>query len=155
MTELTKTPKNFLFICTGNSCRSVMAEKLLLKLAADKKLPWQARSCGIATETYFKVPPSVVKVLAASGVTGFDHKAQMVSRDLLGWTDLALAMCEEHVAEVVDRFPEFTRKVHLFRGYLGLPRPNIEDPIGAPEEVYTECLRQIREALEALINKHG
>lgn len=132
-----------------------MAEKLLTKLSLDRQLPWQSRSCGIATETYFKVPAPVVKVLATQGVAGFEHKAQLVSRELLGWADLALAMCEEHVDEVVDRFPEFTRKVHLLRGYVELPRPNIEDPIGAPDEVYTECLKQIREALEALIKKHG
>ncbi len=150
-----KTPAKALFICTGNTCRSLMAEKLLEKLSADAKKPWAARSCGIAAERFFTVPAPVMKVLASHGVPEFEHVAQLVGRDLLGWADVALALTEEHRDAILDLYPEFTDKVHVLRQHVGLPDPNIEDPIGQKEEVYEACCAKIRESIEALIKKRS
>ncbi len=140
-----------LFICTGNTCRSVMAEFMVKKLAQEKGLDWEAGSCGLAAERYFQIPPGVRKALKAVGVEAVSHVPQLATRELLAWADLALAMTQGHREALAGEFPEFERKLHVLRAYAGLPDPDIEDPIGQPDPVYAACRDRIREALEALI----
>ncbi|MBI5622789.1 MAG: threonylcarbamoyl-AMP synthase [Elusimicrobia bacterium] len=145
--------RNVLFICTGNSCRSVIGEKLLEHLAARLKPGFASRSCGVAAERFFQVPEQVYAVLAPLGIPRFEHIPQLVTRELLVWADFAFAMTDEHMEEVLDRYPEFTGKVHVLGRYADLPQPNIEDPIGQPEAVYAACRDRIREAIEAFLRK--
>jgi len=148
-----KTPKKFLFVCTGNICRSLMAEKLLQKMASAKGLDWQARSCGVAAQGYYVVPAEIRDILKRAGVPDFEHKAQLVSRDLLRWADLVLTMTEDHREIVVDMHPEFRFKIHVLRSYVGLSKPDVEDPMGLDMEDYERCAAVIQEALEGLLAK--
>lgn len=151
---MTTSPRKVLFICTGNTCRSVMAEFLLHKLSRDKGLGWEARSCGVAAERYFQVPQGVRSALKAEGIEGVEHTAQLVTRELLSWSDLALAMTPEHRAEVLDRFPEFRAKVHVLKPYAGIEGPEgVADPIGQPDKIYAACCGEIRKALDAVIER--
>ncbi|MBI5623500.1 MAG: threonylcarbamoyl-AMP synthase [Elusimicrobia bacterium] len=145
--------RNILFVCTGNSCRSVMGEKLLEKLASGLEPGFSARSCGVAAERYFEVPAPVYAVLEPLGIPRFDHVPQLVTRELLAWADFAFAMTDEHLEEVLDRYPEFTGKVHVLGRYVDLAHPSIEDPIGQSEAVYAACRDKLREAIEAFLHK--
>ena len=145
-----KTPKKFLFICTGNICRSFMAERLLQKMSADMKLGWEAKSCGVAAEGYFKVPSSVDAALAERGIEKAEHKPQLASRELLAWCDVALTMTREHFEMVRDQFPEFTSKLHILRQYAGLKDADIGDPMGQPPLAFKACRDKIEEALKVL-----
>lgn len=146
--------KNVLFICTGNACRSVMAERLLAKFSQERGLGLSVRSCGIAAEHYFSVPPGAQRALKARGVPDFKHTPTLLSRELLAWADVALGMAEEHIDEAVERFPEHTAKVQLFVPYTGLAAaPNVEDPIGQADEIFVECCSRIEAALKALVVK--
>lgn len=143
-----------LFICTGNTCRSVMGQFLSEKMGRDLGIPVEAKSCGVAAERYFKVPPGVHKALAGHGVTTFEHVAQLVSRDLLTWCDAALCLTRAHRDEVLDRFPEFRKKVFVLKEYAGAPgSPDVEDPIGQSDQVYSACCAEIKQALDALLRK--
>ena len=152
--NLETSPKKLLFICTGNTCRSVMAEFLINKISAERGLGLTAKSCGIAAERYFAIPPGVKAALKTEGITKVEHVAQLIGRELLGWADLALTMTRAQREVVTDLFPEFGPKVHVLRQYAGLPNLDIDDPIGSPDPVYAAARDTIREALEALIQKH-
>lgn len=141
---------NILFICTGNVCRSLMAEILMNRLCSRARLNIDARSCGIAAERYFQPPQEVWRTLSALAIEPREHQARLVTRELLEWADLALAMTRLHRETVLDLYPEFTRKVHVLRRYAGLPDPDISDPIGQPLPFYESCRDRIIEALEAL-----
>lgn len=146
--------KNILFICTGNACRSVMAERLLAKFSEERGLGLSVRSCGIAAERGFAVPAGALRALKARGVESFTHTPQLVNRELLAWADVALGMAEEHVDQTLERFPEFTQKTHLFVPYTGLAAAaNVEDPIGQADEIFTDCCAKIEAALKALVVK--
>lgn len=148
-------PKRFLFICTGNSCRSVMAEKLFKKLVADRGLGWEALSCGVAATRALGVPTGVKKALAAQDVQIAAHMSRMISANLLEWADLPLAMSAEHVEAIAKNFPQYKDKVKVLRAHLDLPDPDIKDPIGQPDDAYARCCAVIREGLEALIKKYA
>ncbi len=143
-----------LTICTGNTCRSVMAQFLIKKLAIEAGLEVEVRSCGILAEGYFKVPPGVKNALKEFGVETIGHSPQVVTRDILTWADLALTMSSEHREAVLDQFPEFRKKTHIFRPYAGMPGPeDVADPIGKADAVYLECCKEIHKAVAAIVDR--
>jgi len=144
-------PRKVLFVCTGNICRSAMAEHLLRHLAKTRGLDIETRSCGVAAESYYEVPAVVRRLLAEKGVPAFEHTARLATREHLRWADTILVMTERHFDSLVDRFPEFTGKVRLFREAAGFGAVDVEDPMGEPDEVFTRCLGEIEESLEALL----
>ena len=148
-------PARALFICTGNSCRSVMAQFLFNKAARERRLPWESLSCGVAAERYFQVPDGVRKALAARGINEIEHTPQLVTRELLRWADLILPMSRAHAEYLTDQYPEFTDKIHLFLEAAGLSRADVEDPIGKADETYLRCCDLIERGVEALIQKHA
>lgn len=127
-----------------------MAERLAAKIAAQARLDWSVRSCGVAADLHYRVPEGVRKALAAEGVAEIEHRPQLVGRPLLGWADLALAMTAAQVEEVLERFPEFGGKVRLLNAEAGLGGADIADPMGRPDRVFADCCRRIRAAVEAL-----
>jgi protein-tyrosine-phosphatase len=145
------TPRRILFVCTGNICRSAMAEQLLRHLAAARGLDLETASAGIAAEPYYQVPEAAKRLLAAEGVPPFEHKARLATREVLRWADLILVMTAEHRDHVVDLYPEFTSRTRLFREAAGFGEQDVEDPMSRPDEVFARCLAVIRESLEALL----
>ncbi|MDD5656403.1 MAG: L-threonylcarbamoyladenylate synthase [Elusimicrobia bacterium] len=142
-------PTKYLFVCTGNTCRSVMAQFLLRKLARERGLEASARSAGVAAERHFQVPPGVRSALAAEGIRELEHVPQLVGRDLLEWADQVLVMEKLHRELILDRFPEFGGKVRT------LAAGDIADPIGRPDDVYAACCREIKKNLEAFLDEHA
>lgn len=133
-----------------------MGEYLVNRMAADGKLPgWEARSCGVAAERYFPVPGGVRKALAERGITDIKHTPQLVSRELLGWADLVLAMAKGHREMMLDEYPEHTDKIRLFGEEAGWGERDVSDPIGQPVEVYIRCRDAIEDGLRSVVERHG
>jgi protein-tyrosine-phosphatase len=144
-------PRRILFVCTGNICRSAMAEHLLRHLAAKRGLDLETASAGIAAEPHYKVPEPAKRLLAAEGVPPFEHKARLATREVLRWADLILVMTGEHHDYIMDLYPEFTSRTRLFREAAGFGEQDVEDPMARPDEVFARVFAVIRETLDALI----
>lgn len=145
-----------LFICTGNTCRSVMAQFLFIDEAKRRGLSdWEGRSAGLAAERYFAIPPGVHKALAARGITPEGHIAQLVTRDLLRWADAVFPMTRQHRDALWDEYPEYRSKTTLFLEAAGLGEIDVPDPIGQPDAVYLRSRDQIEQGILALIKKHA
>lgn len=145
-----------LFVCTGNTCRSVIAERLLRKMASDKGLQgWEARSAGVAAERYFPMPEGVKKALAERGTSPEGHIPQLVGRELMGWADLVVAMTRGHREALLDQYPEFTSKTKLFSEIAGRAEADVADPIGQPDAVYRRCRDEIETGLQAFLRDHA
>ncbi|HXT00450.1 MAG TPA: low molecular weight protein arginine phosphatase [Elusimicrobiota bacterium] len=144
-------PRRILFVCTGNICRSAMAEHLLRHLAAQRGLALEAASAGIAAEPHYRVPEPAKRLLAAAGVPPFEHKARLATREVLRWADTILVMAGEHHDYVVDLYPEFTSRTRLFREAAGFGDQDVEDPMAQSDEVFARCFGVIRESLDALL----
>lgn len=92
---------NILFVCTGNTCRSFMAEYYALDKAG--KLDLTGVSFASAgTGAWNGAPPSreAAKILAEDGIDGSKHQARLLTREILAKTDLAVCMTLCHVDEV-------------------------------------------------------
>ena len=150
-------PKRILFVCTGNSCRSVMAQGLLQhrlkQLQHRLKRPVEVESAGLFA--LGGMPPSrdTLTMLQRDGIDMSSHMAQSVTQDMVRAADLILVMEWMHMEELVRRHPEAKGNVKLLKAF-GVPDgqsigdPVIVDPIGKPPEVYEACYATIRDAVE-------
>jgi protein-tyrosine phosphatase len=143
-----------LFVCTGNICRSVMAEQLFKKLSEDRGLGWSARSCGVAADPGMAVPPGVLKALDAAGAARFEHRPEALTPALVDWADLILTMTRAQLKTVQRQFPEAAEKALTLRDHAGVPGSDVADPFGEPDEAYAACRDRILEALEAMVEKN-
>lgn len=117
---------NVLFVCVGNSGRSLMAERIFRQLARGEH---EARSAG--SEPGREPHPAVVKALHEIGIDAGDHVPRKLDADLLDWADVAVSTCSEEVCPVT---PGVRRISWVFRDPKGLSiddvRP-IRDDIAA------------------------
>lgn len=147
-----------LFVCTGNSCRSPMAEYLFNHHARLRDLQgWTARSAGTAAERHFGLSSGARVALTEKGILKIDHVPQLVTRDLMAWADLVLVMAQAHREVLADRFPEHQSKTHLFLDRAGLGARDVADPIGGSDDQYRRTRDEIEAGILAVLEKeaHG
>lgn len=154
-------PERILFVCTGNSCRSVMAQGLMqqaLKQAGVENI--RVESAGVFAINGMPASRETQKLLQEIGADFSFHHSRMLTPEMVREADLILAMEQFQMEEILRRVPEVLGKVHLL-GTYGLPEmkhslnPNIPDPIGKPLEVYEVCFAEIRQAVSQVIRSLG
>ena len=146
-------PKNILFVCTGNICRSPVAQLLSERLASEAGLRWRASSAGVEAEIGKGMTPGAARTLASRGIRGSKHIARQLDVDMLAATDEVYALTRGHKAAIVSRFPEHAAKIKVLREAAGLPDADVEDPYGESDDVYESCALRIEEALTILIQR--
>ncbi len=146
--------KKILFVCTGNSCRSVMAQGLLQHMLHKKgRNDIQVLSAGVSTQGGVGPTPETVEVMQAVGIDVSGHLGQPVTPELVQRADAVFCMEDFQRDLILARLPEAEQKVHLlktFRFETLVLDPNIPDPIGRPKEMYESCLMTIRDAVERI-----
>lgn len=143
-----------MFVCTGNTCRSPMAEAALRALL-EKQRPGQFEviSSGISAASNFPAT-----MYAAEAVRMWDadlsaHRSQQLSRSMIDRADLILAMSPEHYKEIVKLAPWAVDKVFLFKSFpqAGGKGEGVFDPIGQGLDRYNETFIEIGEVLGQIL----
>lgn len=140
-----------LLVCTGNTCRSPMAEVILRdKLSRRLGSPQaaeQAAYVGSAGLSAFPGGPASVEaqaVVALRGLSLQEHQSHGVTAHSLQQADLILTMTRAHRAGILELMPEVADKVHLVSGGSA----DVSDPFGGSEAVYSACAEQIDRYLD-------
>ena len=148
-----------LFVCTGNTCRSPMAEALFNHLANKKGLgSVRAVSAGLAAIQGDKATPQAIEVMKRRGIDLSGHRARNVDASLVEEADLILTMTDRHKSILGSMYPRAASKIHVLKEYAegGAVKgelAQILDPFGQPVEEYESCARQLEDALAKLIER--
>lgn len=106
-----------LFVCTGNTCRSPMAEGILRKLAAERKLKVEVSSAGVAAVDGLPISKHAQGVLADQGIQD-EISSKRLSADLVEWADIILTLTGAHRRYVIQSFPEAVEKTYILKEYV-------------------------------------
>lgn len=146
-------PRRLLFVCTGNICRSPMAQFLAERLAREAGLAVRAESAGVAAEVDWGMEPGAVNALSSRGLKDLSHSARQLDEEILAAADQVYALTRAHRDIIAARFPASAAKVAVLREAAGLPGADVADPYGRSDAVYEECAALIEEALKILVRR--
>lgn len=147
-----------LFVCTGNTCRSPMAERIFQKMLAQKlgcrpdqldKHQVQVVSAGMAAFPGGKAAREAIETLAKSSIDLSDHSSQPLSDRLVRHADLILGMTHGHLDTLLRQWPSAAPRAHL----VNTDHNDIGDPIGQPLAAYQKCADEITASLQPWVDK--
>ena len=147
--------RNVLFVCTGNTCRSPMAEAWLRHLCLRDGLDWTVQSAGLDAFPGDPASLHAKEVIQAAGGDLSRHAARRFSPYLAEEADLIAAMTRSHLNRLLALVPEAASKSCLLMHFSKLhPESDVPDPFSGSRQAYEECFLTMREAIENLKNTY-
>lgn len=143
-------PRRICFVCTGNTCRSPMAQAVANHLARAEGIGIEAFSAGLYAFEGDPIAPNAADALEEAGILPtpqhdyHTHLAHNLSEEEAQGYDLLIGMTPTHVLELTMRHPALALRIRC------MPHP-IPDPFGGDPDVYRSCLEEITQGVRDLL----
>lgn len=135
------------FICTGNTCRSPMAEGLFKDMDGEEKTGLEAVSAGIFTNNGMSVSENAVIAAKELGADISNHKSQILNENIVNDAKYLVCMTGAHYDQILLKFSNASDKLFTL-----LPT-DVDDPFGGNIDDYRKCATQIKSAVESIIER--
>ena len=149
----------FLFVCTGNTCRSPMAEGYFRHYLAEKlsckpdellDKGFIVSSAGLSTMNGYPASQEAIDYLAELSIDISMHSSKMMTHEMLDQADRIYTMTKGHLSSILSQRPDLTSKVSL----ISPQGTDIADPIGGSAEEYEECAKQIEQCVKHILENN-
>ena len=145
--------KTILFVCTGNICRSPMAEGIFRR-AVEGRGTYRVLSAGLGAMEGQPPSPYAVQAVKELGIDISGQRSRMLTPELVHHADYIFGMTHSHIDTVMLLYPQAAEKTFLVRDFdetLDIFEKDISDPIGGSYDVYLNCRDQIEQGLPSLL----
>ena len=145
-----------IFVCSGNICRSSMAEGLARHIWAERfgaAGDLKISSAGIAAWPGDPATPEAVFALRAKGIDIDAHRARQLTAEIADNAGLILVMTKQHKEHIIKNFPKSAGKVFLLAEFAGKGEKDVDDPYGGPLKTYQRCAERIEPLVVAALNR--
>jgi RpiB/LacA/LacB family sugar-phosphate isomerase len=146
--------KTILFVCTGNVCRSPMAQGIFKKAVQGGHDEYRVLSAGLGTSEGLPPSPNAIKAVQELGIDISDVRSRMLTPELVQQADYIFGMTHSHLDTILLLYPQAAEKTFLLREFDETLDPfekDISDPIGGSYQVYLNCRDQIEQGIASLL----
>lgn len=151
------TKKRILFVCTGNTCRSVMAAALAQRILAGMPLEGvqvEIASSGLAAMPGDSASAGAVTVMREKGIDLSGHRSSLLTRQDVEDADLVLTMTSGHREVLCRIVPSCKDKIHTLAQYAGT-FGDVPDPFGQSDHVYRRVAVTLEELVISALQRFG
>lgn len=135
---------NITFVCTGNTCRSAMAEAIFKNKLKERNITdITCKSCGLSAFAGDSATPQAVEVCRERGIDLSEHRSSAINPYILDETDIMVCMTDGHKKAVQSVNPDFR---------ILVPCGGIADPYGGNLEIYRQCADEIERFVDAFLD---
>ncbi|MGC8743772.1 MAG: ribose 5-phosphate isomerase B [Verrucomicrobiia bacterium] len=143
--------KTVLFVCTGNVCRSPMAEALFNEFAKGR-IDYRGLSAGICAVNGERASQNAVEAMRQIGIDISRFRSQQLTQEIVKNADYIFCMTRGHLETVLSLYPNAAEKTFLVMEFTEDEGQDVPDPIGGSLDVYEDCRNRLMKGVKSIVD---